>query len=134
MLQYFVMTRTGHFKANLPTTNQCKVEGHDGYNFTIKLIVKGTKASLDDNNFIIDHEEINKFMQQSGLHGSCEQMHLAISKKLPNHLKKNGVKLLAYCCRIMPDHKLHEPKPAAFMEYMQIFNNEHIGLLPLLTM
>lgn len=135
MLQYFIMTRTGYYEADKATSNQCKIQGHIGYNYTIKLAVNGVKQSLDNDKFIIDHEAINQFIINSGLSGSCEEMHLLISERLPKFLRSKGVKLLGYCCKIVPNHNSgHEPAPKAFMEYMKIFNDKNTHLVPLLTL
>lgn len=126
--QFFIMTRKGMFNAKASTNNQCKVKGHNGYNYTIKIIVEGKKKSLDSNGFIIDHVEIDSFIRSAGLKGSCEGMHLQISTKLPKFLASKGVTLLGYCAKIVPIGQ----DVMAFMEYAKVLDGDK-SLLPMLT-
>ena len=126
--QFFIMTRRGMFNAKTSTNNQCKVKGHNGYNYTIKILVEGVKESLDNSDFIIDHVDIDQFIQKVGLKGSCESMHLQISSKLPKFLETKGVNLLGFCSKIVPiGHDV-----MAFMEYAKVMDGDK-SLLPMLT-
>jgi len=127
-IQIFLMTRKGKFDAKSPTNNQCKVKGHIGYNYTIKIAVEGVRASLDNDGFIIDHVDIDSFVKNCGLKGSCEDMHLIISTKFPAFLKRKNIKLLGYCCQIKPVGE----DVMAFMEYVKVVNGDHT-ILPLLS-
>ncbi len=127
-VQFFIMTRKGMFKAKKSTNNQCKVKGHNGYNYTIKIVVAGKKKSLDGNDFIIDHVDIDRFMQTVGLQGSCEAMHLRISSKFPDYMEERGIELLGFCAKIVPIGN----DVMAFMEYAKVMNGD-TSLLPMLT-
>ena len=127
-IDFFIMTRKGKFNAKRPTNNQCKVKGHIGYDYTIKIIVEGNRAALDKDGFIIDHIDIDAFVRQCGLKGSCEDMHLIISTKFPAFMKRRNINLLGYCCRIKPTGE----DVAAFMEFVKVTNGDH-SMLPLLS-
>jgi len=126
--QFFIMTRKGVFKAKKSTDNQCKVRGHNSYNYTIKILVEGVRESLDLNDFIIDHVDLDQFIQKAGLKGSCEGMHLQISTKLPKFLAERGVNLLGFCSKIVPVGN----DVMAFMEYTKVMDGDK-SLLPMLT-
>jgi len=127
-IKIFLMTRKGSFNAKGPTNNQCKVKGHIGYNYIIKIAVEGKRNSLDKDGFIIDHVDIDAFVKNCGLKGSCEDMHLILSRKFPVFLEQRNINLLGYCCQIKPTGD----DVMAFMEFVKITNGDHT-LLPLLS-
>lgn len=108
---YFVMSRRGHFTAEGITNNQCAVPGHPKYQYRFKLMFEGDMP-LDQRAFILDHNEIDEFMQNLLLSGSCEEMQKLIEMELPDMMRERSIPLVAFRCAIIAD-----PTAPAFLEF-----------------
>ena len=128
--EYFIMHRKGNFAVNLSTRNQCKVQGHRGYNYHLRIVVTGGAKSLDKQGFIVDHVTLDAFITGLGLHGSCEQMQIYVANAIPQWFKANKIKCKAYRLTIQPI-MTDGTKPVATMEYVKALQGR-ADLLPLL--
>lgn len=129
MTSFYVMNRTGKFEPDYYDDNQCKAKGHLEYHYHIKLVFEGA-CKLNDDGFIIDHQEIDDVIQNLGLQGSCEEMHLDIRKKLIPALTEHfGLPLLACKCVIHPT----KTPGAAWLEYVSLKDKASLPLLALLS-
>lgn len=110
---YYIMNRRGVFKPDARTNNQCAKPGHSEYHYHLKLIFDGDQP-LDNREFLLDHAEVDAFLKQLGLVGSCEEMHVLIRKELPEFMAEKSLGLAAYKAVIYPTKVLAE----AWMEYV----------------
>lgn len=118
-MEFYVMTRNGKFYPARMTKNQCKVEGHSSYSYSLRMVFSNT-IKLDNNAFITDHAEVDEMIQKLPLIGSCEQMHQTICTALKAFFKSKKLKLEGCKCTIIPGKS-----PAAFMDYYYIGARSH---------
>lgn len=71
---FLKLTRTGTFEAEF-TANQCFKKGWPLYTYEVVCAVTD---KLDNNGFTIDHDEINKEIEETVFEGSCEEMHIML--------------------------------------------------------
>lgn len=69
----FVMTRKGFFTPSSQTAHQCKQNKTFLYNYECKVVFNSSQL-LDNNGFVIAHEDIDEAIQKLKLQGSCEEM------------------------------------------------------------
>ncbi len=124
MTNCYVMTRSGQFISSKDTPNQCVKIGKQIYEYEVKLLFRGD-IELDENGFIIRHEEIDEIIQKLSLSGSCEEMHKTLSKAISQFFQ---FKLIGYKAVIKPPLYKNETLIAS-LDYCWI--NDSI-LLPLL--
>jgi hypothetical protein len=114
------MNRKGIFLPIKHTENQCGKEGNQSYEYLLTIIVKN---QLDNKGFIIDHDDLNKAIQECPIYGSCEEMQRLIHKKITEILPE-GI-LLGYKCVIKP----LDFTAQAFIEFIECSNPEYFSLL-----
>lgn len=117
MAKFFVMTRKGHIVPSKMTSNQCKVEGHEDYDYIIKLVFPEF-TKLDENDFLIDHQKIDDVIQNMFHKGSCERMHINICERMLKKLERKGLDIIAYKCSIIPVDKQRNQSGVAMLEYL----------------
>jgi hypothetical protein len=120
------MHRNGIFVPKQKSTNQCKTEGHQSYNYTLSMVFPHT-VMLDKDKFIIDHQHVDRLIQSLHLKGSCEQMQQKICTGLRELYKRLNLELLAYKCRIIPDATIG----AAYLDYVYVKSDEYNHLIGL---
>lgn len=98
---FFIMNRRGTFKPAATTNNQCAKPGHDEYFYLIKLVFDGDQP-LDYRQFILDHAEVDAFINKLGLVGSCEEMHVLLKHELPDFMAEKSLGFAAYKASIRP--------------------------------
>lgn len=113
MEQYYVMHRTGQFKPAKFSSNQCKGPGHDKYHYELVMVFNGD-ASLDKDYFLLDHQNVDDVIQKMRLGGSCEQMHLKISRAISKLMKDHNLPMVACKCILRPTI----PDGAAWMKFV----------------
>lgn len=128
MKSYFILNRQGEFKPSMMSSNQCKGWGHSNYHYLLQLVFDGT-LKLDENSFIVDHQAIDDVVQNLVLKGSCEQMHLKISRLLVPTMIKKKLPLLACKCTIRPTL---DPKGPAWLQYVLLKDDKYAPCLALL--
>lgn len=115
-MEFYIMYRNGIIVPPHSTPNQCKVEGHPVYYYTIAMVFPKA-VQLDDNQFIIDHAYVDALIsQQLRLTGSCEEMHKTICKHVRELFEEKGITLIACKCTLKPS--LGENQ--AYMEYVYL--------------
>jgi hypothetical protein len=124
-MSYFIMHRKGKCHPRMPTPNQCKVAGHPNYTYDISMIFP-SNITLDDNQFIINHQDIDDIIQATYLKGSCEQMHLKLQRKLTRFFSSRGIEILGFKIKLQGDSN-----DMAYMEFLSLepVNNHLIPLL-----
>lgn len=125
-MECFIMHRNGIFVPKQKSANQCKIEGHQSYNYTLSMIFPKT-VKLNNQKFITDHQHVDQVIQSLSLKGSCEQMHLAICNAIRAYFEDLDCELLATKCRILPDINIG----AAFMDYVYVKNPDYNYLIGL---
>lgn len=120
----YIMVCKGSFNPSEMTHNQCKVEGHTDYEYSCKLVFS-PKSEFDENEFLIDHADVDKAIVGCELKGSCERMHLTIMESLKRELKRKGAKVLAIKLVIIPVN----PEGVANLTYVWTKNNVYLTLL-----
>lgn len=98
---YFILNRRGRIVPAKMTNNQCTEPGQKEYFYQMGLVFSG-ETKLNDNQWIVKHEDIDAMMQNLGHVGSCESMQLRIVKHIVPWLVKQGLPVLAYKCTIKP--------------------------------
>ena len=124
----YVMNRRGTFNTRRPTNNQCKVKGHKTYRYEVAMAFS-PRIKLDENMFIIDHQDVDKCIQKCILNGSCEEMHMEISKALKKLFKSRDIPVIGMKAVIYPDSVLG----AANLSHVWI-SPKHKDVLPLLQL
>lgn len=122
----YLMSRRGMFKTPKATSNQCKVKGHKRYHYDVAMVFPST-TKLDENMFIIDHQEIDNCIQRCSLVGSCEEMHLTISRELRKLFREKRIPIVGIKAVIYPDI----PVGAANLSYVWTHPRSK-NILPLL--
>lgn len=117
-MEYYLMTRNGEFVPHKKTPNQCKVEGHPAYNYSLRMVFPKT-TKLDEHGFIIDHAFIDNMIHKLKLEGSCEEMHHVICGAVQRLFVGAGVELSGCRCSIIPDMHIGD----AYMDYIYITDN-----------
>lgn len=118
------MHRKGVFEPEKYTSNQCKIEGHDSYDYHI-IMVFPAHQQLDANAFIVDHQDIDNTIQNMVLKGSCEQMHQKICDRLKKFFSKKDIDLMAMKCIIKPVTN----GGVAHMEYLFTKDSSYVSLI-----
>jgi len=124
MAKVYVMERKGIFSPNKHTSNQCKDTGHNHYEYSCKIAFD-PMTKLDENDFLIDHIDVNKAIQDCLLNGSCERMHKRIMTKLQNTLTERGIVPIAIKVNIVPKY----PEGLANLTYIYTRSKEDIFYL-----
>lgn len=128
MITYFVMHRQGSFEPNNHTVNQCKEPGHDIYYYHLKLVFDGS-AKLNDQAFLIDHQDLDDLITSLPLAGSCEQMQQQINKVIVPMIARRKLPLLACKCTLQPSLDAGAP---AWLEFISLKSPEFASCLPLI--
>lgn len=124
-MEFYIMYRNGIIVPPHPTPNQCKVEGHPIYYYTIGMVFP-KDVQLDDNQFIIDHAYVDSLIsQQLSLTGSCEEMHKTICEHVRELFKSKDIPLVACKCTLKPS----QGENAAYMEYVYLRNRNDAFVL-----
>ena len=123
-MECYIMHRKGVFEPDKYTSNQCKVEGHESYDYHIIMVFPGTQQ-LDINNFIVDHQDIDDTIQNMVLKGSCEEMHQRICDRLKKFFERKGIDLMAMKCIIKPVSQ----GGIAHMEYLFTRDSSFVPLI-----
>lgn len=110
---YYIMNRRGTIKPDTVTDNQCAKPAHPEYHYHVKVMFEG-KHPLDKRQFLLDHVEIDQFIQKLELVGSCEEMHKLVEAELPTFLENKGLDLVCYKAVIAPSKNPGE----AWLEYV----------------
>lgn len=121
MAKVYVMERRGIFSPNKHTNNQCKDVGHNHYEYNCKIAFHPT-TKLDENDFLIDHVDVNQVIQDCLLNGSCERMHKRIMVNLQNILSERGIVAIAIKVTIIPKY----PEGLANLTYIYTKSKEDI--------
>lgn len=95
------MTRSGSFIPSQSTDNQCVKVGNEQYDYTLKLVFS-TNQILDNDDFIIRHEEIDEQIQRTILNGSCEFMHRQLFSSLKAFFNSKDIIVIGYKATILP--------------------------------
>lgn len=114
-MEYYIITRNGEFVPYKYSDNQCKIQGHPAYNYSLKMVFPKT-TKLDTHGFIIDHAFIDKTIQKLKLEGSCEEMHNQICTAIRGLFTKDHIDLNGARCTIVPDRNAGD----AFMDYVYL--------------
>lgn len=114
-MEYYSMTRNGEFVPHKTTPNQCKVQGHPAYNYSVKMIFP-MSVKLDEHGFVVDHTFIDKTIHALKLEGSCEEMHHVLCSAVRDLFEKAKIPLYGYKCSIIPDMRVGD----AYMDYIYI--------------
>lgn len=122
----YVMNRRGIFRTPKATPNQCKVKGHRKYHYDIAMVFP-SNVKLDENMFILDHQDVDNCIQKCTLVGSCEEMHLVMSRELRNLFKFKKIPIMGIRAVIYPDI----PVGAANLSYIWTHPRSK-NILPLL--
>ena len=107
------MHRRGWIYSRQATDNQCKAPGHDKYHYHVILACSET---LDEDDFIIDHNTVNQYIQRIKVRGSCEQIHKAIYRAVRKAFAQTVTNLYLYKCILSPSL----PNGEAYMEYIKL--------------
>lgn len=124
MKSYFVMNRTGKFYPAKMTPNQCKAPGHSQYNYHLRMVFAGD-AKLDQNNFLLDHQEVDDLVQGMMLKGSCEEMNQKITARLAKLMGAKAIPMVACKCTIRP----MIPDGPAWLEFVTLPEEAHLNCL-----
>jgi len=127
MISYFVMNRTGTFRPEKFTSNQCKAPKHPDYFYHLKMVFDG-KVKLDADRFILDHQDVDDLVQGLVLNGSCEDMQLKIMERLAKMMGLKKIKMVACKCIISPVL----PNGAAWLEFTSVPEKKHLSCLSLI--
>lgn len=123
-MECYIMHRFGNFKPDTFTPNQCKVQGHDNYNYHI-IMVFPANQQLDADDFIVDHAEIDQTIQNMVLKGSCEKMQGKICDRLKKFFAKKDIDLMAMKTIIKPVSQ----GGLAHMEYLYCRDSSFVPLI-----
>lgn|SRR6476659_7351191 len=100
-MNYYVMERLGSFIPAQATGNQCKGAGHINYDYLCRIVFDSNQ-SLDENDFLIDHIDVDKIVTSVEYVGSCERMHIQMHKAVKQALKEKGIKIVGLATIITP--------------------------------
>ena len=114
----YVMHRIGEFRPTDYSNNQCKIIGHQKYQYHL---ICAFEEELDQQDFVIDHVKLDTTIQNCVLIGSCERMHLVIYKAIKKVCGKN---LLGYKAIIYP-----EKSAKAWMIYTKVSKQSILNYL-----
>jgi len=127
MKSYFVMNRTGKFTPEKTTSNQCKAPGHGQYFYHLKMVFLGG-MKLDENSFILDHQDVDDLVTGLILQGSCEEMNRKIMERLAKLMGLKSIPMVACKCTIRPGLG----DGPAWLEYTQVRADKYLHCLQLL--
>lgn len=115
MKKFSIITRKGilNVKGN-STKNQCAKEGHEVYNYELKVLFS-SKTKLNENGWIIDHQHLDDAVQES-IVNSCEIMSDDILNRVEKVLIKNNLKCVGIKLKIQPMFVVSE-NSAFFQEH-----------------
>lgn len=123
-MEFYIMYRNGIIVPSKYTPNQCKVNGHPVYYYTLAMVFPKA-VRLDKDRFIIDHQYVDNLITKMGLTGSCEDMHRNICAAVQEFFAEKGIKLIACKCTIKPS----ESNNQAYMEYVYLHNRRDAFVL-----
>lgn len=112
MNQTYTMTRRGTLSPDDITSNQCKDVGHNTYYYTV-VVEFQPNILLDEKDFLIDHTDINRSIQESVLMGSCEGLCRIIARQTIQALENKHQKWAKISVTIQPYETV--PVEGAFM-------------------
>lgn len=128
-MQFYIMYRNGIILPTLHTPNQCKGPGHPVYYYRIGLVFPNS-IKLDENDFIVDHSNIDDLIKSMDLTGSCETMHQVICKGIQQFFEERNIKLVACKCIL----KASETSNVAYMEYIYLNSKVNAFVLSAMQM
>lgn len=131
-MNIYVMERKGTFAPSSSSTNQCKGEGHELYSYICKLLFHPDQK-LDDNDFLIDHLDVDTIVTGVQYEGSCERMHIQMQKALRKEFSKRGINVVAIKTTITPVITSAVGKPIQPVASLSYTYFEDKNLLPLLN-
>lgn len=123
-MKFYLMERKGIFHPIHDTSNQCKDIGHKHYEYLCKVAFNPS-TKLDDNDFLIDHMDIDSTIQGCLIHGSCERMHKTIMNNLLRKLESQGINVKAIKITIIPRY----PDAMANLTYIYSDNESSLAYL-----
>lgn len=98
--QLFTINRHGVFTTSKSVRNQCKSPGHTQYDYVVRV---KCPTELDDNGFVIDHNEIDRVVQHAVQDiNSCEKICLIISEYLMVTLVARKIKAKNIYVKVSP--------------------------------
>lgn len=100
-MKYYTMMRTGTIVPSQHTDNQCKQNPTHIYDYECKILF-GSSQKLDEQDFLIEHEEINKVIQSLGLKGSCERMASDIIEAVKKEFSERSISIAGLKITILP--------------------------------
>lgn len=118
------MERLGMYTPSQSTDNQCKDKGHKYYEYKCRIFFDPS-TELDENDFLIDHSEVDAVIMNCNPTGSCEGMHQKMMKAILNLFKKDGIKVLAIKVTIIPKY----PEGMANLTYIYVTSPKYVGLV-----
>lgn len=113
-----VINRSGFCEAKRKSKNQCKDIGHTKYSYNIKVTVKD---KLDEEGFVIDHQDIHNAVEKvfKGKMNSCEKLGLKIAESVEKAVENHGSILQEIHVMIKPIPETPDDKVSAFMEVVK---------------
>jgi ribosomal protein L21E len=123
-MEFYLMERQGMFQPSESTANQCKDVGHKYYEYKCKIYFDPS-TKLDDDDFLIDHAEIDKTIQECNPLGSCEGMHKKIMSAIVKRFETEKVETLAIKVTITPKY----PVGMANLTYIKVKDKAYVGLV-----
>lgn len=120
------MNRKGTFTMNKSYPNQCKVKGHKDYTYHMKIIFN-PRVKLDNQDFLIDHFDVDNCIQECKKTGSCENIHQQISDAILQMFKKRKISVVAIRCDILPDNE----QSIAILSYIWTKSKDYTSMITL---
>lgn len=103
-LTIHTITRKGTYEPYSASMNQCKDIGHGKYGFEV---VAAFGPELNENGWLVDHNDINNAIQDFEIEGSCEEMHKqilgAVKARIAKVTEGTSVKCLGFKISIYAD-------------------------------
>lgn len=124
---YFIMNRVGTFRPSQASQNQCKEPGWPEYSYNLRMVFDGA-TKLDQNDFIIDHAQVDAMVRGLGLKGSCEDMTTRVLNALDQFMAERGIPMVACRCII----RATDPNSPAWLERVHVSSAAHVEALRLL--
>lgn len=124
MSKFYIMERKGVFISNTREINQCKEEGHKNYEYSCKIFFE-PKTTLDTDDFVIDHNEINDAVSECQKAGSCERMHINIMNAILKKLTLNNIDAMAIKVTITPIY----PGGMAILSHAYVRQDKYLPLV-----
>jgi hypothetical protein len=86
-------------------------------------------VKLDNNGFLLDHQDIDDAIQNHDLSGSCEEMHLQLIKCFEEVMRKAKLKRNLYAYKAIISPTL--PNGPAYMEFVKVYKDDGYKYLTL---